>query len=137
MGNTVNLYAHQFLIVSADEPTLRYMERHRAQYPYSYIRGVMDVYAGQLREKALSGELKVIFEKQDPAPRTGKVGLGQLRDVLHEAGVTAEFGGQPQQALLTVMRYMASNGASLDYSRFIDFIIEPQDTKLYGGASSR
>lgn len=38
MGNTVNLYAHEFLIVSADEPTMRFMERHRDKFPYSYIR---------------------------------------------------------------------------------------------------
>lgn len=33
------------------------------------------------------------------------------------------------QALLTVMRYMASHG-QLEYSRFIDFILEPEDYKV-------
>ena len=38
MGNTVNLYAHEFLITWADEPTMRFMERHRDKFPHSYIR---------------------------------------------------------------------------------------------------
>ena len=38
VGNTVNLYAHEFMIISADEPTLRYMERNRDKFPHSYIR---------------------------------------------------------------------------------------------------
>lgn len=38
MGARVNLYAHEFLIVSADEPTLRFMERHRDKFPFSFIR---------------------------------------------------------------------------------------------------
>jgi hypothetical protein len=38
VGNTVNLYAHEFLIVSADEPTMRFMERHPDRFPFSFIR---------------------------------------------------------------------------------------------------
>lgn len=38
VGARVNLYAHEFLIVSADEPTLRFMERHRDKFPFSFIR---------------------------------------------------------------------------------------------------
>jgi Ca2+-binding EF-hand superfamily protein len=93
----------------------------------------MDMYAGQLRGPVASGELLATFQKHD-AQGTGRVSLEGLRAVLEAYKLTPKHGGQAEQALLTVMRYMGKDG-QLEYARFIDYIVEPEDYKLYASAT--
>jgi hypothetical protein len=60
VGARVNLYAHEFLIVSADEPTLRFMERHRDKFPFSFIRvGWADTKGGFWLSKGIREEIRL------------------------------------------------------------------------------
>ena len=56
----------------------------------------MDIYAGRLREHALSGKLLEVFQKYD-IKKDGKVNIQGLRSVLKELEVNSESRGQPEQ----------------------------------------
>jgi hypothetical protein len=62
-----------------------------------------------------------------PRPGMCRVGAGgaRLRRLVFDTACAGVW-----QALTTVMRYMAVRG-QLEYERFIDFIVEPVDSKLY------
>jgi len=131
IGKTVDLVARNFILLDADDATLRYMEKKVALFPNSDIRTVLGTFREILKEASDSGALAAAFKKYDTSA-TGYVTDNQFRDVLKEFNALKTYDsyykmeGISEQAMVTVLRKWGLNKqrAKLEYGPFVSYMKE-------------
>jgi len=125
VGAEIILAGHPFILVDADEGTLKHMEGKPATFDYSNLNYICEVYALSLLEVAKSGELLETFQALDPEG-TGEVTMKAFKTVLMKYNCSYYFGGPPEQAVITCCRKMGKNRTTLDYRKFVGAILDPE-----------
>lgn len=123
VGAEIQLAGHPFILVDADEGTLRHMEQKPKLFEYSNIKNIVAVYALSLGEAAASGELAAEFQAYDPEG-SGSVSTKAVKKILMKYKCSYYYGGPPEQAVITLCRKLG-NKKSVDYNKFIAAIIDP------------
>ena len=123
VGAEIQLAGHAFILVDADEGTLRHMENQPGTFEYSNVRNVVEVYRLSLGEAAGSGELMNVFAEAD-RDGTGFVPLRAFKSILMKYQCSYYYGGPPEQAVLTVCRKLG-NKAAVDYKKFVAALVDP------------
>ncbi|GMH73724.1 hypothetical protein TrRE_jg8519 [Triparma retinervis] len=123
VGAEIQLAGHPFILVDADEGTLRHMEQKPNLFEYSNIKNIVAVYALSLGEAAASGELAAEFQAYDNEG-SGSVSTKSVKKILMKYKCSYYYGGPPEQAVLTLSRKLG-NKKSVDYNKFIAAIIDP------------
>ena len=123
VGAEIQLAGHAFILVDADEGTLRHMENQPGIFEYSNIRNVVEVYRLSLGEPAGSGELAEVFAAHDP-DGTGFVSLRNFKSILMKYQCSYYYGGPPEQAVLTVCRKLG-NKTAVEYGKFVAVLLDP------------
>lgn len=123
VGAEIQLAGHPFILIDADEGTLRHMDMHQEKFEFSNIKHVLSVYSLTLLPVAQSGELLAEFQALDPNG-LGVVSMRDFKGVLMKYECSYYFGGPPEQAVLSLCRRLG-NKTSLNYNQFVAAIIDP------------
>jgi len=107
LGARISIYSRRFVLVDADEFSIKYMEQHGHEYPYSDVSAI----ARKVQSQDL-GEAAALFRKRDP------MGTGSLpADTFKECVVRGGLGLNDQEAH-TLARSLAKGG-TVDYERML------------------
>ena len=123
VGAEIQLAGHAFILVDADEGTLRHMESSPYIFEYSNVKNVMEVYRLSLLPAAESGELAALCEAMDPES-TGVISMKSFKKLLMKFQCSYYYGGPPEQAVLTVCRKLGTK-QGVDYKKFVAAIVDP------------
>lgn len=126
VGAEIVLAGHPFILIDADEGTLKHMEAKvkETTFVYSNLRYIAEVYALSLLDVANSGELLAAFQELD-AEGSGSVSMKAFKSILMRYKCSYYFGGPPEQAVITCCRKLG-NKSSLEYEKFIACICNPE-----------
>jgi hypothetical protein len=124
VGAEIMLAGHAFVLVDADEGTLKHMEICADKFLFSNVKAVMDIYRHVLGEAANDGSLADSFFSFDTAG-SGVADVKAFKQVLMKHKASYYYGGPPEQAVLTVMRTLG-NKKELPYADFIAAILNPE-----------
>ncbi|GMH49726.1 hypothetical protein TL16_g00594 [Triparma laevis f. inornata] len=122
VGAEIQLAGHAFILVDADDGTLRHMENNNHIFEYSNLKNVCEVYGLSLREAAASGELSAEFQSMD-ASGSSSVSIKSLKQLLMKYKCSYYYGGPPEQAVLTLCRKLG-NKTSLNYEKFVAALVD-------------
>ena len=123
VGAEIQLAGHAFILVDADDGTLRHMENNSHIFEYSNLRNVVEVYGLSLKDAALSGELLDEFKSMDVSG-TSTCTIKSLKQLLMKYKCSYYYGGPPEQAVLTLCRKLG-NKTSINYEKFVAAIVDP------------
>jgi EF-hand domain-containing protein 1 len=123
VGAEIQLAGHAFILVDADDGTLRHMENNSHIFEYSNLRNVVEVYGLSLKDAALSGELLEEFKSMDVSG-TSTIAIKSLKQLLMKYKCSYYYGGPPEQAVLTLCRKLG-NKTSINYEKFVAAIVDP------------
>ncbi|XP_011378328.2 EF-hand domain-containing family member C2 [Pteropus vampyrus] len=97
IGATVNVNGYLFLLLNADEYTLKFMEKNSEKFPFSNLELALQKLKD---EKSKSREIKQVFRDADPA-FTKMVDYNTFRDIV----MTITVGKLIEQELVTIARH--------------------------------
>jgi hypothetical protein len=128
VGAEIQLAGHPFILVDADEGTLKHMEGNAETFENSNIQKVCQSYSASLLEAASNGELLTDFQSYDGGS-TDAVSIKSVKQILMKYGCSYYYGGPPEQAVLTLCRSFG-NKQNLQYKRFIEAIVNPSSIAM-------
>ena len=123
VGAEIQLAGHPFILVDADEGTLRHMESLPDVFEYSNIQKVVKLYAPHLVTAATSGKLLSDFTSLDPTS-SGLVGIKEVKKILMSYRASYYYGGPPEQAVITLCRKLGDK-RGVEYKKLISAILDP------------
>jgi hypothetical protein len=123
VGAEIQLAGHPFILVDADEGTLRHIDANPHIFEFSNLRNILGVYALSLLEPAQSGELLAEFQALDRSG-SGKVSVRDFKGLLMKFKASYYFGGPPEQAVLSLCRKLGTK-TEIVYDKFIAALIDP------------
>lgn len=111
IGATLTLASHTFIILNADEATLKYMELRPKQFPHSDIGAVLNLYKQfeatcLAQSTSLNATTNDISNTNDNAT---KVDFGTFQKILGFL-VPQSMRAPPKQAVITLWRHYNKNG---------------------------
>mmetsp|Transcript_4152 Transcript_4152/g.13000 ORF Transcript_4152/g.13000 Transcript_4152/m.13000 type:complete len:155 (+) Transcript_4152:1828-2292(+) len=111
IGATLTLASHSFIILDADEATLKYMEQRPEQFPYSDHSAVKNMYA-DLARVAWPTDAARQSALNKALPNIDAINFDQLQLILASL-VPVDFPPPPKQAAITLWRCLAKGGVLL------------------------
>jgi Ca2+-binding EF-hand superfamily protein len=108
MGARVAVYSRRFVLVDADEYTIKYMEGNPEIFPMSDYGGIV--------ARISPGDMAAIDDYLRSMDRGGS---GQVCDVDFKHAVSAHTSGLSDQEVHTLARYLAVGDGQVDYERFV------------------
>ena len=108
IGATLTLASHTFVILDADEATLKYMEQRPTQFPHSDKDAVVRLYASfASRAWPTADDRRAAFKAV--SNNTDFFSFEEMQTVL-ETLVPSDSEAPPKQAAITLWRCFAGNG---------------------------
>ena len=123
VGAEIQLAGHPFILVDADEGTLRHIDNSDQLFEFSNLNHILNIYRLSLGAVAESGELGEAFKEMDPGA-SGKVSMRDFKGLLMKFEASYYYGGPPEQAVITLCRKLGTK-TELQYDKFMAALIDP------------
>lgn len=126
IGCKLQILKHRFLLLDANESTLRWMEDHHLARASFY--DVLDKIRGVVISDARNGLLADTFKKFEPAGKPGEASREGLTAVLNRYRLLGDGESDIcEHEILTVVRANGNKLPTFNYLKFIEQIIAPTD----------
>lgn len=128
IGCKLRILKHQFLLLDANEATLKWMEDNKL--PRSNYYAILDKIRPLALTDAKSGVLLNLFkERESPKHGSGQATVDTLRTILTTVYrvIGDEDGDVCEHELRTILRGAGNKKESFNYVKFVEQIVEPTD----------
>lgn len=124
VGCKLKILNHRFLLLGANDSTLRYMEDQK--FPRSSFYAIIEKTRSRLLNEAKSGNLVRRFEAREDRPNF--ISIDGARAVFAEYGLIGDEDFQlSEQELLTLLRANGNKESTFNYRKVVDQITCPTD----------
>jgi hypothetical protein len=127
VGCQLSVLKHKFLLLEANDATLRWMEDQF--YPRSSFYAILDKVRPVVMQDIRSGKFASMFQAEEKGPEeAGKFTKATLRKVFESYGLIGHNQGQlTEHELITIMRGGGNKSPYFSYTKLIEQFIRPTD----------